>query len=66
MKEIRDMRETEAKEYCDRLRQVKQEHFAGKEKLQQVQRVAETKQKELKEVDQELKRVSNLLNQTKE
>ncbi len=34
LKEIRDMRENEAKEYGDRLRQVKQDHFAGKEKLQ--------------------------------
>ena len=56
MKEIRDMREGEAEEYAEKLRNVRKQHFSDKERLKQIVKIREQKTKEEREQSEELKR----------
>jgi hypothetical protein len=55
------MRENEANDYNEKLRKVKNEHFNGMEKLQQIINVKDKTLRELQDLEQELHRVSNKL-----
>ena len=66
MKQIRIMRKQEEEEQAERLRKTKNEHFNQEERLKQIQRARDSKQKELENIDQELLRVQNKLLQNKD
>lgn len=57
LKEIRDMRESEAEEYGGKVRKLKEEHFNGRERLEQLVKVKEQKDREDRDVNEDLERM---------